>query len=151
VSTNPQSVEKYDVTVACEDTGLNRPSVLPRPDVKRQLNHESLPTPGLWLSDSSVRIGAPSKLADGFLVSTREESAMSGFTSLFLKTNAKAVICISIFVVRNNAGSATVLPITEVEFLIEYQSINVPKLLRHVPVLVTGNLIQLSVKGISRP
>ena len=26
---------------------------------------------GLWSSDSSVRIGAPSKSADGFLVSTR--------------------------------------------------------------------------------
>ncbi len=36
-----------------------------------KLNHEFLPTHGLWLNDSSARTGAPSKSADGFLVSTR--------------------------------------------------------------------------------
>jgi len=54
-STNLQSVEKYGVTVACEDIGLNRLNVLLRSDAERQLNHEFLPTRGPWLNDSSAR------------------------------------------------------------------------------------------------
>jgi hypothetical protein len=48
--------EKYGVTVACEDIGLNRLSVLLSSDAKGQLNHEFLPTRGPWLNDSSARI-----------------------------------------------------------------------------------------------